>query len=112
MPRNGADRQAAYHGQKRRTLVLDLFRGLTIPRNPNLLQCLPAKTRFEFDNKPELTHLQECEPVQCLDLRQRLVQVAERDRRPLAGGRKEERGPAVARVLAAVLLAVAVAGVV
>ena len=57
MPRNGADGQAAYHGQKRRALVLDLFRGLTIPRNPSLLQCLPAKKRFEFDNGPELTRL-------------------------------------------------------
>src|SRR5438552_884675 len=57
MPRNGADGQAAYHGQRRRALVLDLFRGLTIPRNPSLLQCLPAKKRFEFDNGPELIRL-------------------------------------------------------
>ncbi len=57
MPRNGADGQAAYHGQKRRALVLDLFRGLTIPRNPSLLQCLPAKMRFEFENKPEFIEL-------------------------------------------------------
>ena len=56
-PRNCADGQAAYHGQKRRTHVLNLFRGLTIPRNPSLLQCLPAKKRFEFENKPELISL-------------------------------------------------------
>ncbi|KAK0712722.1 hypothetical protein B0T26DRAFT_715076 [Lasiosphaeria miniovina] len=37
MSRNGADGQAAYHDQKRRALILDLFRGLIIHRNPNLL---------------------------------------------------------------------------
>ncbi|KAF5965393.1 carbonic anhydrase 2 [Fusarium coicis] len=57
LPRNGADGQAAYHGQERRTLVLDLFRGLTIPRNPRLWQCLPAKEQHDFDNSPEIINI-------------------------------------------------------
>ena len=56
-PRNCADNQAAYHSQKRRTHVLNPFRGLTTPRNPSLLQCLPAKKRYKFKNKPELISL-------------------------------------------------------
>ncbi|RSL83113.1 hypothetical protein CEP52_016802 [Fusarium oligoseptatum] len=54
LPRNGADGQAAYHGQERRTLVLDLFRGLTIPRNPSLWQCLPAKQQYDCDTSAEM----------------------------------------------------------
>ncbi|KAI8714908.1 Chromo domain-containing protein [Fusarium sp. LHS14.1] len=57
LPRNGADGQAAYHGQERRTLVLDLFRGLTIPRNPSLWQCLPAKQQYECDTSAEMMHI-------------------------------------------------------
>lgn len=59
LPRNGADGQAAYHGQERRTLVLDLFRGLTIPRNPRLWQCLPAKKQYDFDNSPEIVNIKQ-----------------------------------------------------
>ncbi|EXK83429.1 hypothetical protein FOQG_12291 [Fusarium oxysporum f. sp. raphani 54005] len=59
LPRNGADGQAAYHGQERRTLVLDLFRGLTIPRNPRLWQCLPAKEQYDFDNSPEIINIKQ-----------------------------------------------------
>ena len=54
LPRNGADGQAAYQGNQRRTLVLDLFRQLTISRNPELWQCLPAKKQYEFHQKPEI----------------------------------------------------------
>lgn len=57
LPRNGADGQAAYHGQERRTLVLDLFRGLTIPLNPRLWQCLPAKQQYDFDTSPEIMRI-------------------------------------------------------
>ncbi|KIW99556.1 uncharacterized protein Z518_11295 [Rhinocladiella mackenziei CBS 650.93] len=35
-PTNGADGQDTYLGGKWRTIVADLFRGLTVPRNPNL----------------------------------------------------------------------------
>ncbi|KAH6883470.1 hypothetical protein B0T10DRAFT_138645 [Thelonectria olida] len=57
LPRNGADGQAAYHGQERRTRVLDLFRGLTIPRNPSLWQCLPAKQQYDCDTSSEITRI-------------------------------------------------------
>ncbi|KAJ4322073.1 hypothetical protein N0V84_005011 [Fusarium piperis] len=65
LPRNGADGQAAYFGQERRTLVLDLFRGLTIPRNPRLWQCLPAKQQYECDTSPEIVRINQ----QLLELR-------------------------------------------
>lgn len=54
LPQNGADGQAAYHGKERRTRVLDLFRGLTIPRNPSLWQCLPAKQQYDCDTSSEI----------------------------------------------------------
>ena len=53
MPTNGADGQDTYLGGKGRTIVSDLFRGLTVPRNPNLSQCLPAEKQFELENTPE-----------------------------------------------------------
>ncbi|KAM5341395.1 hypothetical protein ACJ41O_014426 [Fusarium nematophilum] len=59
LPRNGADGQAAYHSQERRALVLDLFRGLTIPRNPSLWHCLPAKKQFECENCPDIIDINE-----------------------------------------------------
>lgn len=59
LPRNGADGQAAYHSQERSALVLDLFRGLTIPRNPSLWHCLPAKKQFECENCPDIIHINE-----------------------------------------------------
>lgn len=54
LPHNGADGQAAYHGQERHTLVLDLFRRLTILRNPRLWQCLPTKEQFECENSLDI----------------------------------------------------------
>ena len=36
MPTNGVDGQDTYLGGKGRTIVTDLFRGLIVPRNPNL----------------------------------------------------------------------------
>ncbi|KAF5247033.1 hypothetical protein FAUST_885, partial [Fusarium austroamericanum] len=57
LPQNGADGQAAYHGQGRRTIVLDLFRGLTIPRNPSLRQCLPAKEQYDCDNSADIMRI-------------------------------------------------------
>lgn len=57
MPQNCADGQAAYHGRPRRMLVLDHFRTLTIPRNPNLWQCLPAKRQHEFARKEDVVQI-------------------------------------------------------
>jgi hypothetical protein len=59
MPTNGADGQDTYLGGKGRTLVADLFRGLTVLRNPNLWQCLPAQKQYELENTPEYLLLEE-----------------------------------------------------
>lgn len=57
MPTNGADGQDTYLGGKGRTIVADLFRGLTVPRNPNLSQCLPAEKQFDLENTPDYVAL-------------------------------------------------------
>lgn len=44
-------------GGKGRTLVADLFRGLTVPRTPNLWQSLPAEKQYEFENSEEYVSL-------------------------------------------------------
>ncbi|EXJ88025.1 hypothetical protein A1O1_04952 [Capronia coronata CBS 617.96] len=59
MPTNGADGQGTYLGGKGRTIVADLFRGLTLPRNPNLSQCLPAEKQWELENTPQYLALSE-----------------------------------------------------
>lgn len=51
--------QDTYLGGKGRTIAADLFRGLTVPRNPNLSQCLPAEKQFELENTPEYAALSE-----------------------------------------------------
>jgi hypothetical protein len=58
LPRNGADGQQAYFGSKGRTLVGDLFRGLTVPRNPRLWQCLPAEKQYMLEDAPEFRRLE------------------------------------------------------
>lgn len=57
LPRNCADGQAAFRGHLRRNIVLDNFRCLTIPRNPSLWQCLPAKRQYEFERDEEFSAL-------------------------------------------------------
>jgi hypothetical protein len=59
LPRNGADGQRAYFGSRGRTLVGDLFRGLTVPRNPKLWQCLPAEKQYLLENAPVFRNLEE-----------------------------------------------------
>jgi hypothetical protein len=59
LPRNGADGQQAYFGSKGRTLVEDLFRGLTVPRNPRLWQCLPTEKQYMLADAPEFRRLEE-----------------------------------------------------
>jgi hypothetical protein len=59
-PRNaGVDGQATFLGQDRREAVNDAFRNLTLPRNPNLCHCLPAKKQYELDNHAKLLNLEE-----------------------------------------------------
>src|SRR3954454_9524992 len=59
LPRNGADGQRAYFGSRGRTLVGDLFRGLTVPRNPKLWQCLPAEKQYLLENATVFRNLEE-----------------------------------------------------
>lgn len=49
----GVDSQSAYFGALIRSLPSDLFRGLTVSRNPELWQSLPAKEQDELENSPE-----------------------------------------------------------
>ena len=53
MPTNSADRQDTYLGGKGRTIVSDLFHGLTVPRNLNLLQSLPTEKQFKLESTPK-----------------------------------------------------------
>ncbi|RSL79978.1 hypothetical protein CEP52_017454 [Fusarium oligoseptatum] len=85
LPRNGADGQAAYHGQERRTLVLDLFRSLTIPRNPRLWQCLPAKQQYDCDTSPEMMHIN----LQILTLRGTTNKKSQEQRKKLYAEKRE-----------------------
>ena len=48
----GTDGQDAYLGGKLRTIVADLFRGMTVSHNPNLLQSLPAEQKHDFETSP------------------------------------------------------------
>jgi hypothetical protein len=59
MPRNAADGQGAYLGSQGRSHVLELFRGLSLPRNPNVWQCLPAEKQYKVHNSQESLDLNE-----------------------------------------------------
>jgi len=54
MPNNaGTDLQGGYFNGKLRSIVNDRFRGLTLHRNPELWQALPARKQHELENTPE-----------------------------------------------------------
>jgi hypothetical protein len=58
MPNNpGTDGQDAYLGGKLRTIVTDLFRGMTLSRNPDLFQSLPAEKEYELEASAEFAAL-------------------------------------------------------
>ncbi|KAK0636608.1 hypothetical protein B0T17DRAFT_85569 [Bombardia bombarda] len=59
MPNITADGQGSYFGTEARSLVIDLFMSLTLPRNPKLAQSLPAEKRHEFENTQEYIDLEE-----------------------------------------------------
>lgn len=60
MPNNaGTDLQGCYFDRKVRSVVNDRFRGLTLHRNPKLWQALPARKRYELENSPEFTAIEE-----------------------------------------------------
>uniref|UniRef100_A0A093VB45 Uncharacterized protein n=1 Tax=Talaromyces marneffei PM1 TaxID=1077442 RepID=A0A093VB45_TALMA len=57
-PNNGTDGQAAYLGDDVRTLVGDLFRGLSLKRNRDLWQTLPAKKRYDLEHRDDYLKLE------------------------------------------------------
>ena len=59
MPTNGADRQNTCLGDEGRTIVSDLFRGLSVTRNPNLWRRLSAEKQDELGNTEECHALKE-----------------------------------------------------
>lgn len=59
-PRNpGTDGQNSYLGDKPRTIVNDLFRAMTLSRNPELWQSLPAEKQHELENSPDFIAIEE-----------------------------------------------------
>jgi len=55
----GGHKQDAYFGDNEmRTIVSDYFRSLTLRRNPNLWQSLPAERQHELEGSPEWTSLE------------------------------------------------------
>ncbi|KAK3169331.1 hypothetical protein OEA41_008714 [Lepraria neglecta] len=60
MPNNaGTDLQGGYFDGKLRSIVNDRFRGLTLHRNPELLQTLPAREQHKLENSPGFTTLED-----------------------------------------------------
>ena len=60
MPNNsGTDGQASYFGTELRSIVNDLFRGLSLPRNPKLWQSLPAEKQYELENSSKYIDMEE-----------------------------------------------------
>jgi hypothetical protein len=57
LPNLTADGQASYFGTEVRPLVNDLFLSLTLPRNPQLDQSLPAEKKHEFENSQDCIDL-------------------------------------------------------
>ena len=59
-PQNpGTDGQGAYFGDKPRNIVSDRFRALTLSRNPELWQSLPAEKQHELENTPPFIAIEE-----------------------------------------------------
>ena len=55
----GTDGQNSYLGDKPRTIVNDRFRAMTLSRNPELWQSLPAEKQHELENTPEFLAIEE-----------------------------------------------------
>ena len=55
----GTDFQGGYFDGKIRSIVNDRFRGITLYRNPELWQALPAKKQHELETSPEFTAIEE-----------------------------------------------------
>ena len=64
MPNNaGTDLQGGYFDGKIRSIVNDRFRGLTLHRNPELWQTLPARKQYELENSPKFSSLEEIDAL-------------------------------------------------
>lgn len=60
MPNNsGTDGQGSYFGTEVRSVVNDLFRGLTVARNPHLAQSLPAEKKEALHTSPKFVAIEE-----------------------------------------------------
>lgn len=80
-PRNpGTDGQNSYLGDKPRTIVNDRFRAMTLTRNPELWQSLPAEKQHELENTPKFLAIEE-------ELEQLAVKLKDD---PIAKGRRKE----------------------
>ena len=55
----GTDLQGGYFDEKIRSIANDRCRGLTLHRNPELWQTLPARKQYELENSPEFSALEE-----------------------------------------------------
>jgi len=59
-PRNpGMDGQNSHLGNKPRTIVNNRFHAMTLSRNPELWQSLPAEKQHELENSPEFVAMEE-----------------------------------------------------
>ena len=56
---SGTDGQNSYFGGELRSIVNDLFRGMTLSRNPELWQSLPAEKQHKLENTPEFVVIEE-----------------------------------------------------
>jgi len=55
----GTDLQGGYFDGALRSIVNDRFRGLTLHRNPELWQALPARKQHELENGPEFIAIED-----------------------------------------------------
>ena len=55
---SGTDGQNSYLGGELRSIVSDLFRGMTISRNPELCQSLPAEKQHALESTPEFVSIE------------------------------------------------------
>ncbi|KAM0800516.1 hypothetical protein BDR22DRAFT_889228 [Usnea florida] len=74
-PRNlGTDGQAAYFGDAPLSLVNDLFRAMTLPRNLELHQSLPAEKQHELESSAEFTEDLQAQKRKLISETQRMFQ--------------------------------------
>jgi hypothetical protein len=55
---SGVDGQATFLGREKKDVINDVFRKLTLSRNPNLWHCLPAKKQYDIENSKKFLKLE------------------------------------------------------